>query len=334
MSALWVLETQSDVLRTARIFLERLWEAASLDGMVLPVYCDQVPYAVPQLITRKDDLSQADPFVPILTFNTAGYVSELIHKHPGMHCGVVLRACEGRALKEMVQRDSLSLDGWLTIGVDCLATYPQDDLGWRLAKIGSLQLLTQESLRFSRQGGIALYRYRKACQMCDPLAPRLTDVTLGVLGLPTDEVMLVGVQDDHLVRDLNLEAIVRGKVSPQLQHQRERTLQVIKERRDHTYDRVLSELPDHLPLRMGELITWLEACKPCKLCLEACPVYNGVLEVNGNSGTVKAEELVAWLGACSACGMCEQACPSDRPLTAVHSRLKRELVGKIAALNL
>lgn len=334
MSTLWVLETKGDVLGAVRLFLERLWEAAELDGLVLPVYVDQQPYAIPQLITRADSLTQADPFVPILSLNAAGYVSELTQKHPEMHFGVVLRACEGRALKELVQRDSLNLDGWLTIGVDCLATYPKDDLSWRLGKSGTWDLLTAESLRFARQGGIALYRYRQACQMCDPLAPRMTDMTLCVIGLPANEVILVGVQDDHMVRDLNLEALVDGKVSPQLQHQRERTLQQIKERRDRTYDRVLSELPDNLPLRMGELIAWLEACKPCKHCLDVCPVYNGVLEGEKSNGSVRAEELVGWLAACSACGMCEQACPSGRPLTAVHSRIKRELVGKIAALNL
>jgi formate dehydrogenase (coenzyme F420) beta subunit len=334
MNEFWVLETQGDVLGTARAFLDRLWEAADLDGMVLPVYRDSAPYAAPQLVTRRDWLSQADPFVPILSFNTAGYMSELAQNHPGMHYGVILRACEGRAFRELVKRDSLHPDDWLTIGVDCLSTYPQDDLDWRLGKTGSLEMLTHESLRFARQGGIALYRYRKACQMCDPLAPRHTDVTLGVLGLPVDEVMLVGVQDDQLARDLNFDALVHGRASRQMQSLREKTLQSIKERRDRTYDRILADLPDHLPLRMGELIAWLEACEPCKRCLEACPVYNGVLEVNGNGGSVAAEELVAWLGACSACGMCEQACPANRPLTSVHIRLKRELVGKIAALNL
>jgi formate dehydrogenase subunit beta len=334
MVAFWTLETQGNVLKAARDFLGELWEVARLDGFVLPVYRDSAPYAAPQLVTHRDNLAQADPFVPVLSFNTAGYVSDLARAHSGTRDGVVLRACEGRALKELVQRDSLPLDGLLTIGVDCLATYPQGDLDWRLGNMGSHEALTQENLRFARQGGIALYRYRKACQMCDPIAPRQTDITLGVLGLPADEVMLVGMQDDHLAHDLNLEALVNGKASQQLQHQRATTLQAIKERRDRTYDRILSELPENLPLRMGELIAWLEACEPCTRCLEVCPVYNGALDVNGNSGSVAAEELVAWLSACSACGMCEQACPAGRPLTAVHSRLKRELVGKIAALNL
>lgn len=334
MGTHWVLETQGDVLGAVRLFLEQFWVAAGLEGMVLPVYLDHTPYTIPQLITRKDELSQADPFVPILSQNTAGYISELTQTYPEMHFGIVLRACEGRALKELVQRDSLDLNGCITIGVDCLATYPLDDVEWRLGKVDAMELLTHESLRFSRQGGIALYRYRQACQMCDPLAPRMADLTLGVLGLPADEIILVGVQDDHLVRDMNFESLVQGKANFQLLHQRERTLQQIKERRDRTYDRVLSELPAHFPLRMGELITWLEACAPCKRCLEVCPVYNGVLESTANNGKVRAEELVSWLAACAACGMCEQACPTGRPLSAVHSRIKRELVGKIAALNL
>jgi formate dehydrogenase subunit beta len=334
MCASWVLETQGDLLKTTRAFLDRLWEVAELDGFVLPVYRDRAPYASPQLVTRKDNLAQSDPFVPVYSFNTAAYVSELVRAHSGRRYGVVLRACEGRALNELAQRDSLPLDGLLTVGVDCLATYPQGDLDWRLRKTGSHEALTQENLRFARQGGIALYRYRKACQMCDPRAPHASDVTLGVLGLSVDELMLVCLQDDHLARDLNLEELAYGRFSLQLQRQRELTLQAIKERRDRAYDRILAELPDNLPLRVEELVAWLEACEPCNHCLEICPVYNGVLDVNGNHGSVAADELVAWLSACSACGMCEQACPAGRPLTAVHSRLKRELVGKIAALNL
>jgi len=34
---------------------------------------------------------------------------------------------------------------------------------------------------------------------------------------------------------------------------------------------------------------------------------------------------VRWLVSCVSCGMCEQACPNHLPLTAIISRISREL---------
>jgi formate dehydrogenase (coenzyme F420) beta subunit len=263
--------------------------------------------------------------VPLVPLNSARLVAERLRKEPfgQTRLGAVLRSCEARALFHVVSREGLNLDGWLIISVDCLASFPLDEEEWRLEKAGTVEHLTREALRFARQGGIAPYRFRQACQMCpSPLAPE-ADLTIGLLGLPVREYLLVGARDEALAERLRLYELTRGLAPETLVAQRKRLADRLEEQHAATRQAMLAALAADLPDDPNELLAYLENCAPCQACLEVCPVYTGELEKTAGGNEV--ERVLAWLSACVKCGMCEQACPKHMPLAAIHTRLSQRV---------
>jgi len=323
MGKFWLLDTGGDPLVATRKFLGRVWENAGLDGMCLPVYTLGGLGVSPAFIDEPGLLESADPFVPLVPLNSARLVAERLRQEaPGQaRLGAVLRSCEAHALSHVASREGLNLDSWLVISVDCLASFPMDVDEWRLEKAGSAEQLTREALRFARQGGIAPYRYRHACQMCpSPFAPE-ADLTIGLLGLPVREYLLVSVKDQALADRLRLQDLTRGQAPETLVDQRQRLVDRLDEQHTATRQAMLDALAANLPVEPAELLAYLENCAPCQACVEACPVYAGELE--GAAGTDGVEGALAWLSACVKCGMCEQACPRHMPLAAIHTRLSQ-----------
>lgn len=326
MTITWALQTNGDPLATSRRLLGLLWERAGLEGMILPVYQAGLSWAVPGWIASPTQLELADPFIPLTPLNSSRLVVQMVGERPDVRAAAVLRSCEARALYVVARRERLELANWLIIGVDCLASFGADEYAWRVQRAAAAERLTREALRFARQGGIAAYRFRPACQMCiSPLAPP-ADLTLEVLGLPVNRVMLVSAKDQALAARLGLEDLVDGPAEGALLVQRRRLSIRLSDRRLRRREALLEALPANLPLTPRDLYEHIAACAPCQKCLEVCPVYDGELEARLSGKPFSADEAQIWLVSCVKCGMCEQACPRSLPLTAIHARLSRELI--------
>ena len=322
MGVTWVLKTHSDPLAAVRQFLWLVWERAGLDGMILPVYQGDLQ-AAPGLIDQPDLLAVADPFIPLVPVNTSRLVAQMAGKSPQARYGALLRSCEARALMHIAERDGLNLDEWLIISVDCLSSFSPEDYQWRLEKAGGAEQLTRQALRFARQGGIAPYRYRAACQMCEsPFAPQ-ADLSLQVLGLPAREFFMVSARDNALSDRLGLRDFTDGLAPDFLITQRQHLAEQLRERHAATRQNALQGIPSGVPLEPDVFLSYLSACTPCQSCLDVCPVYDGELVGYGDGFPAQAMQ---WLASCVKCGMCEQACPRRLPLTAVHANLCGELV--------
>lgn len=323
MGVTWVLKTHSDPLAAIRQFLWLVWERAGLDGMILPVYQPGDQQAAPGIIDQPDLLAVADPFIPLVPVNTSRLVAQMAQKSPQARYAALLRSCEARALMHVAERDGLNLDEWLIIGVDCLSSFSPEDYLWRVEKAGGAEQLTREALRFARQGGIAPYRYRAACQMCEsPFAPQ-ADLNLEVLGLPAREFVMVSARDNALSERLGLKDFTDGLAPEFLITQRQRLADQISERHAATRQEAVQSIPSGAPVEPDVFLSYVSGCAPCQSCLEVCPVYAG--ELVAYSDGFPAQAMV-WLESCVQCGMCEQACPRHLPLTAVHASLCAELV--------
>jgi formate dehydrogenase subunit beta len=322
----WMLRTNDDPLAAVRQFLAHLWLQAGLEGMLVPYYQTEAGDLMPYLVEDPAQLADADPFVPVTVTDSALYSLQLARERPGARLGVVLRSCEARALKHVAGRDGLRMDGWLLVGVDCLATYAPEDFGWRLQKAGRSDALTRANLRFARQGGLAAYRYRQACQMC--AAPTVTDADLCIhlIGLPLKEIVLVAA-GEGIVEKFRLHEAVSGLAPDHLIAQHDRALALLNERRGRFRERTVAALPDDLPGDADELIDFLADCAPCQRCLEACPIYAGELagEVAAQGNGTRRQAVSQWLAACLGCGMCEEACPQHTPLVAIIERARSGL---------
>jgi len=321
----WMLKTNDDPLARARSFLKAIWAFADLDGMLIPVYQTGHKSVNQTMIHHPENLMEADPFVPLMQVNASIIVRQLAHERPHQHMAAVLRACEIRALDEHVKRAGLNIENWLIIGVDCPACFPVKDFDWRVEKAGSVEGLTREVLRNARQGGIALDRFRSACQMCTKPESPDADICLDLLGLPVKEAILVDTKNDVIAEELKIGKITDGLAPKELIAQRDHMLKNIEERRKRARERQLRELTPDLPADLDQLIAFFLDCQPCVKCMEACPVHAEELVPAVKSRTLTHDMTKSWLVSCAECGMCEQACPKEIPLVAITNRIGREL---------
>jgi formate dehydrogenase subunit beta len=325
MSEAWIIHTHGSPLDSVRLLLKDLWQQADLHGMLVPVYHDGDSETSPQFVEDPEKLSDADPCVPVMPVNASKLVLEQTRRNPAGRYGAVLRSCEARALSEVTRRETLDLSGWLIIGIDCLASYDENDFEWRVQKAGSIEQVSRENLGHARQGGIALHRFRNACQMCTSPEASHADVCISLLGLPVKQIMLLRAKDKQTAERYHLDWITDDIAPHALLAQQERILNTLSERRMRTMDRMIQNLSAEMPEGVDELVTHLQNCAPCRECLQACPIYSLELAQAGLEQIVTKEAAVRWMLSCVSCGMCEQSCPNHLPLTAIFIRINQEL---------
>ncbi len=111
-----------ETLKALQGFLKKLLETGTLDVLLVPM---RTPGGaiVPALVSNPELLSQADPLAPVLPVNSATLAGKLSSKEAGSKVGVVLRACELRALVELVKLQQAHLEDLTLIALDCAGTY-------------------------------------------------------------------------------------------------------------------------------------------------------------------------------------------------------------------
>lgn len=323
MKTWWKINTKGDPLTAIRHFLRDLWLYAEFDGMILPVYQANGTDLAPQLITNPDQIASAEPCAPFVAFNTAQIAAQLARENPQAHYAVTLRACEARSLTERQRLNTLPMQGWTKIGIDCLASFPIQDFDWRLKKAGSLDALTREVLRFSRQGGIAPYRFRQVCQMCLEPFTEAVDLSINLIGIPAKKVILIATQGE--LEGLLSSQFGDGRAQPSLIAQHYHALERIHKHREQYIAKKIRSLASDFPSTAQSLITVLAGCLPCHACLDACPLCFSEYINPEDIRTASYEFVCHWLGTCAQCGMCEQACPEGLPLALIHYHIRQNL---------
>ncbi|MBE0408578.1 MAG: Coenzyme F420 hydrogenase/dehydrogenase, beta subunit C-terminal domain [Anaerolineales bacterium] len=281
------------------------------------------------MVTNPDQLSSVDPFIPFVSINSAIVVQETVNKHPLDRIGIVLRSCEARALQQMVLDRRLSLENLLLIGVDCMGSFPIDEFEWRYQKKGALDRITRESLQFSRQGGIAPYRLRTTCQICSTPTNGNVDIRVGIIGLPSIQMLLIVLENEELAEQINLSEIGDYPAEQSVLDQRRRLLKTIIQRHQSVNSRLLDNLSSDLPCTLNEIRDLLSKCSPCKNCLEACAIYPGVKNFWNANNQIDLSGLERWIISCVSCGMCEQTCPQHLPLPMIIKKIRKELMREL-----
>ena len=331
MESHWIVSTHGEPLGALRQLLARIWERLELDGMLAPLAGGRPGVVAPRLISVPAELSRVNPFIPLMTINSAQMVPELLAADPQANLGVILRPCELRALLAMQKRQGFSLERVLTITIDCLGTFPVEDFAWRAERTpadapgSGSEAVTRSVLQFARQGGILEYRYRPACQFCITPAAHGADLNLGVLGLPVRQVLLVSTRNEVMAEEYGLPEFTDGHAASKLLAERERLLDKLEARHRRTYERLITGLEGVLPHNVNELLDTFDNCGACQRCMESCPICSLEFPQRTPTGRYEQREVMHWLVSCAGCGMCEQACPQDRPLAAVFTHLRQQL---------
>ena len=321
---------ERDTLRTVREVLKSLFEEKLIDAMLVPLEVPRVDRVTPTIIRDPMQLNAANPLAPVMRMNSAGMLAHQRREDNGTRLGVVMHPCELRTLIELSKVGRIDLKSLLLIGIDCMGTYEPDTYA-QIAR-GSTRSPTDETLRWTRQGPIAPYRLRNACQICEHFTPEHVDIAISLIGYDVRERMMIEASDD-MAEQLNWR--------PSDHDGREKALTRLAGIRRHRREAAIAQA-EQMVNDVSSLFAIFAQCDACGKCNDACPfcgtaAFRPSLAKGGRAfdtpalmsgGVGPFDDLVAWgrrAASCVSCGMCESACEKQTPLVAIQAALGRKL---------
>ena len=313
---------ETGAVGAVRDLLWQLMEKDVVQALLVPLQTRPNEAPAPTLIKSRERLNRANPLAPVMTLNSAKIVGLLLAQESGKRLAAVMRPCEARALAELAEQGQVALDNLLAISIDCLGSHDEKDYEQRVAVWGD-DAPTRESLRWSRRGQIAPYRFRQACQMCEHPYYDQADIAIGLFGQNVNERILILMRED-LADRIGLAAKGWTLAAPQeALVSRKRTIDNLVAQREQTRQRLLSEIQSRTA-ELADLLAMFGACTLCGDCQDACPLtsMSGFELEAYESNTpeyvaARLLDITRRAESCVGCGMCEAACHLGLPLMLV-----------------
>jgi formate dehydrogenase subunit beta len=308
-----------------RVFRDLL-EKKVVDALVVPQAVLSGRSFAHTLVKDPAQITNAFPFLPFVSASGARVVSSLTAWDPGQKLGVVLRACEVRALVELTKFKQGSLEQLFLIGVDCLGTMESDDFERMAGDSGEFNL--REFLDGQISGDTT--GLRKACQVCRYPVPENVSMNIGFIGVDLDKGLYLKASEEI--------AAVLGVDTAEDSGDRERKVSEIIENRSRHRDEMLAEVRQRFG-SIPQLLNEFARCKRCYNCREECPICycrecifltnifdhkpNQYLHWAERKGAIKLPydtllfhltRLNHMATSCTGCGQCSSACPNGLPV--------------------
>ena len=197
----------SDCIESVNNFLKEILKSGKIHALLVQQDVPSKKISFPVFITDPDRLN-ADVFSPILPSSTATIVSRITKFQPPKEpIGVVMRACQIRALIELVKLNQANLDNIIIIGIDCLGTYPLNKYTNFTEKHTPTQYLIDD---FNKKTKNAEKYIRPSCLICKDPIPTNADITIGIFGMNINDELLVEANSEtgkKLIEDLKLDSV-------------------------------------------------------------------------------------------------------------------------------
>ncbi|HEX7973741.1 MAG TPA: 4Fe-4S dicluster domain-containing protein [Anaerolineales bacterium] len=329
-----------DTLKALQGFLRCLLESGDVEAILAPLRT-RAGTISPALVTDPLLLDQADPLAPVLPVNGAILAGRLSAREPRPKVGVVLRACELRALVELVKLQQASLEHLTLIALDCAGTYSLRVYQRRSAEAPGEGLWRDLYQAAAERPEAPEPELRLACQVCEQPVFE---------GAPISIHLLDGVEGPGLQISLPDELGTRLGYSPAAPVERglrlERLVAARTARRDAELAAMQSRLSgDGLPQGegMGQVFA---ACIRCHNCMTVCPIcycktcvfrsaiydhdpaqylawakQKGACRMPSDTVLFHLTRLNHMALSCVGCGMCTEACPSEIPVGLVFKAI-------------
>jgi len=330
-----LVDVQESTLQTIQGLLRTLMEKGVVDALLVPLRLPAGNVA-PALVTDPAVLATgggADPLAPMMPINAARAASNLTMTGHQEKLGLVLRACEIRALVELVKFQQVSLDNVFIIGVDCLGTYQATDY----QSISDKSQLVDELLAGAVTGELEPHEgieFRDACQMCEQPLPEGDHValTIGLVGVEAGKVYLKASEDWAEALELTAGDTPPGRAS---------AVEKLIAARTQARDAAFAEFRGRVN-SMDGLLQQFSTCIRCHNCMINCPICycrecifrtptfehesqlyyqwaarKGAVRMLPDTLLFHLTRLNHMVTSCVGCGMCTEACPVDIPVGTV-----------------
>lgn len=316
-------------------FFRTLLEKGDINALLVPQRLPMKNAVMPTLVTDPEKINGADPLAPVFPINAAKVVSKLTRKPLYGKVAVVLRPCEIRAFVELVKLKQARTEEVVIVGVDCLGAYGNVDY-LRFAGEdgkGSTQKFFQNVLsgKGTAWEGIDI---SPACKACDHPIPENADLLIGLLGVDTNDHLLLKANTangETILDKLQLSAAKEPEG-------RKKAIDALLAKRSAYRDQMFEETSE-ATADIEKLTSYLSECINCYNCRVACPVCyckecvfvtdvfdhepSQYLQWAKRKGAVKMPtdtifyhitRLAHMSTACIGCGQCSNACPNNIPV--------------------
>jgi formate dehydrogenase subunit beta len=315
-------------------FLGQMLENECVDAVMVP---KKLPYGegvVQSLIADSKELEGAQPLAFVMPINSGTIISDMTKVAPSeKKVAAVLKACEIRAVVELVKLKQASFDNIIIIGVDCPGTYSVNDYKEMISE-GKAQM--DDFIKNAKEKKDN-EKMRSACRACEYPIPENVDITIGIYGsdYKTPFITAYSEEGKDILKILEINSQEDNK-------KREEAVSKLKERRQKAWDELLESTQKEVE-GLDNLLKFFELCINCHNCMDVCPVcYCRECFFDSPTFEYEAQKYLSWsqrkgiikmprdtllfhltrmnhmATSCVGCGMCEQACPSKIELLKIY----------------
>jgi formate dehydrogenase subunit beta len=338
---------KNDQAGSMRKFLGQLMEHELIDALLIPKQLPSGDGFVQCLIKDQTMLEGTDPLAPTMAVQSARILSDLTSGESKGRIGAVLKPCELRAAVELAKFLQVSFDHVVTIGVDCVGTYPVSDYA---DMVQNKSEPSPQTLSTVYKGGDIKREMesslRTCCQICDSSVPLTADLAFRLFGSDTSKEMLFAVGS-------SMEEEVADKLSFELKEEDagnwDKASQKFMAKRSERRAKVFKELKASNS-GIEKLMQTLSTCIRCHNCMNVCPIcYCKECVFKSSVFTHRPDQYSRWADrkgavrmpsdtlifhltrmshmatSCVSCGMCDSACPNKLPVSNLFGLIGEEL---------
>jgi formate dehydrogenase subunit beta len=318
-------------------FLKSLLEKEVVEAILIPKGLPSGDGFVQTLIhdpEKMDDICALSLTMPVQSARVASHLSV---KNLNRKVGVVLKACEIRAIVELAKFLQVKLEHLFLIGIDCPGTFEVSDYS-KMVQEGKGGEKLAGAFYKGMEKGEALppqgYAFRTACEMCEYPVPK-ADIHIKLFGYKADEEIGIEI-GERLEKELEEKGILsfsgnepssRNDVVSKIVGKRVK-------KRDVAFQEFRGAVKD-----LHSFLDRFSTCIRCHNCMVACPICyckecvfkTAVFEHEGDQflrwadrkGGIRmpTDTLIFHLirmshmvTSCIGCGLCDSACPSRLPV--------------------